>query len=44
MSIFNRRGDSTMKYAECRLCGTTLDGIDEECPHCEETAVAVYRL
>jgi rubrerythrin len=44
MGLFTRRSRSREDYVECRVCGTTLEDTDEECPHCGGGEVAVYRL
>jgi len=42
-TLVDRYREPTRIY-ECRHCGTTLGGVDDECDACEETSVAVYDL
>lgn len=30
------------RYFECRVCGTTVKGPEEECPYCRESRIATY--
>jgi rubrerythrin len=36
-------GDEGLHY-ECRNCGTSLESREAECPYCDRTEVAVYRV
>lgn len=35
-------GVEELGHVECRRCGTTLDGIPEQCPECDADAVIRY--
>jgi len=32
------------RYYECRVCGTTVEGPQEECPYCGGSRIATYDL
>lgn len=37
-------GGAARRHYECRRCGETLDGADDACQYCEDSAVATYDL
>jgi rubrerythrin len=34
----------TRTVRECRRCGTNVDPDEEQCPSCESTELATYRI
>jgi len=42
-TLFGSTQDPSFVY-ECRRCGATVDGYDEECPYCGPTDIVEYEI
>jgi rubrerythrin len=37
-------GPQNVAHYECRSCGASLSGVDDDCPYCEESDIVRYEL